>query len=251
MRFVKMEGLGNDFVVLEGPRRVDAADIVRWCDRRRGVGADGVLVVTPLDGGRVGMEYWNADGSPAEMCGNGLRCAARYAFDHGWTAGAGFTVETTTGERAAHIDDGTVTVQLGPVELAATVEAAGVEVHTARVGNPHAVVVVEEVASAPVTELGPRLERDAAFPEGTNVEFLQVLDPEVLKLRVWERGVGETLACGSGAAAAVAVAHHRGAAGRRATVRLPGGDLLVELREDGAWITGPAEYVFRGEWHER
>ncbi len=130
-------------------------------------------------------------------------------------------------------------------------EAAGVAVHPALVGNPHAVVVVEEVAGAPVAELGPRLERDASFPEGTNVEFVRVRDRELLELRVWERGVGETLACGSGAAAAVAVAHQQGAIERRATVRLPGGDLQVELREDGAWISGPAEYVFRGEWYER
>lgn len=251
MKFWKMEGLGNDFVVLEGPRSVTAAEVAAWCDRRRGIGADGVLVATPLDEQRVRMEYWNADGSPAEMCGNGLRCVARFARDRGWVATDRFIVETPVGEREARTGE-RITVQLGapdpaPVE---SIEVAGVTARPMAVGNPHAVVFVDDPAAVPVDELGPRIETDAQFPQGTNVEFVTVRGDHLLELRVWERGVGETMACGSGAAAAVAVAHRLGRVGETTTVLVPGGELTVTLDAQGAWLTGPAEYVFEGEWHD-
>ena len=251
MEFVKMEGLGNDFVVVTGPREVSAEQAARWCHRRRGIGADGVLVVTPLEPGRIRMEYWNADGSGAEMCGNGLRCVARLAADRGWVEGPSFVVETAAGDRPVTVgEDGQVRALMGkptwperPAE-----EVAGVTVHPARIGNPHAVVLVDNPARVPVAELGPAIAADPLFPEGANVEFLAVRSPQLLELRVWERGVGETLACGSGAAAAAAVASRLGEADRRLTVRLPGGELYVEVEDDGIWITGPARYVFEGRW---
>ncbi|MFZ0493155.1 MAG: diaminopimelate epimerase [Acidimicrobiia bacterium] len=248
MNFTKMEGLGNDFVVLEGPFAPSAEDIERMCDRRRGIGADGILVVTPRDGRRVRMEYWNADGSPAEMCGNGLRCVAAFASRRGFVTGSEFTVETAVGPRSVRLGEGAITVELGPVQASHTLrEVEGSSLRAVSVGNPHAVVRVEDPAHVRVEEVGPRIE--AAFEEGVNVEFMTVRAPGVLDVRVWERGVGETLACGTGAAAAVAAACAEGLVGQDATVRLPGGDLGVHMEDDVAWITGPARFVFEGEWH--
>ncbi len=251
MKFLKMEGLGNDFVVLEGPRDVRPSQVKAWCDRRRGIGADGVLVVTPLAGDRVRMEYWNADGSPAEMCGNGLRCVARLARDRGWVGGDVFTVVTAVGDREARIG-AEVTVQVGVPEphREKAIEVAGMVVRRVDVGNPHAVAFVDDPAAIAVEELGHRIGTDAVFPSGANIEFAAVRGENLIELRVWERGVGETLACGSGAAAATAIAHELGRVGKTTTVRLPGGDLVVTLDERGAWLTGPANYVFEGEWHE-
>ena len=247
MNFTKMEGLGNDFVVFEGPFVPSAEDIERMCDRRRGIGADGILVVTPLDGRRVRMEYWNADGSPAEMCGNGLRCVALFATRRGFVEGSEFTVQTAVGPRSVRLEDGEITVELGPVETRARREVEGTLLREVSVGNPHAVVQVEDPAGVRVGDIGPRIE--AAFAEGANVEFMTVRAPGVLEVRVWERGVGETLACGTGAAAAVGAACAEGLVAEDATVRLPGGDLGVHLENGVAWITGPARSVFEGEWH--
>jgi diaminopimelate epimerase len=245
--FVKMEGLGNDFVVLDGPVELGPGEVSRICDRRRGVGADGVLVVEKLGPNRVAMAYWNADGGAAEMCGNGLRCVVRFALNRGWSDGGTVSVETPVGPRQASVDGEDITVELGPVEVAETaVTVADLELFPVSVGNPHAVTFVVDPASAPVAEQGSVIERHELFPSGTNVEFAAVRDTETIELRVWERGVGETLACGSGAAAAVAVASRRGEVGDRVAVLLPGGPLLVELRGRTAWLTGPANTVYRG-----
>ncbi len=211
MKFLKMEGLGNDFVVLEGPQEISAARVVAWCDRRRGIGADGLLVVTPLGGDRVRMEYWNADGTPAEMCGNGLRCVARLAHDRGWVESNVFTVVTAVGDREARIGTD-VTVQVGTPALQGEepIEVAGLAARAIDVGNPHAVVFVDDPADVAVDELGFRMGTDPVFPHGANIEFAAVRGDSLIELRVWERGVGETLACGTGAAAAAAVAHRSG-----------------------------------------
>jgi len=249
MDFVKMHGLGNDFVVIGGPFEPDADQIAGWCDRRRGVGADGVLVVTALAEESVRMEYWNADGSPAELCGNGLRCVARYALDEGLVTGPSFVVQTSVGERPVTVrDDGTVRALLGRVGEAdaGPMDVAGYHLEPIRVGNPHAVAFVPDCYSVPVEAIGPIVEGDPHFPERTNVEFATVVSSNRMALRVWERGVGETLACGTGAAAAVAVAHRQGLTDSRVTVELPGGPLIVEVAEDGVWIEGPVETVYRG-----
>ncbi len=250
MDFVKMQGLGNDFVVVAGPLAVDAGDVAAWCDRRRGIGADGVLVATRHNGGAA-MEYWNADGSPAEMCGNGLRCVARYAHDREWAAGPSFVIETSAGERPVTITgEGMVRALIGsPGDGGvAPFDIAGFHVEPLSMGNPHAVIVVDDCYATPVDGVGPLVEGDPAFPERTNVEFLSVVGRNHLALRVWERGVGETLACGSGAAAATVIAHRKGLTGPKVTVDLLGGQLQVEVAEDGVWIEGPAEYVYEGRW---
>ena len=247
-----MEGLGNDFAVLEG-EAPDRETIRRLCDRRTGVGADGVLRASPVAGPRAAlrMEYWNADGSPAEMCGNGLRCVARYGYERGWTDGPDFIVETPVGERRAALPDPARPemwrVELGGYAVGGEIVIGGREFITAAVGNPHAVSFADDPDSAPVEKIGPRVETHPAFPDRVNAGFA-ALDPETggLRLRVWERGVGETRACGTGAVAAAAVAVSRGWAVPPVTVTLPGGPLQVDLEGERAWLTGPARTVYRG-----
>jgi len=249
MEFVKMEGLGNDFVVIDGPVSPTPADVAAWCDRRRGIGADGVLAVTPRGGARVQMEYWNADGSPAEMCANGLRCVARYAVDRGLVDTPEFVVDTSAGERPVSVrPDGTVRALVGTFSEsgAATYELAGYRLDAVSVGNPHAVAFVDDCYAVPVEAVGPIVEGDEHFPERINVDFATIVSSERIDLRVWERGVGETLACGTGAAATAALAHRRGLTGPRVTVVLPGGPLILQIEGDQVWMEGPASTVFRG-----
>jgi diaminopimelate epimerase len=247
MRFVKMEGLANDFVVLEGEATEVTPRLVQeLCDRRRGIGADGLLLTHRVDGG-ASMRYWNADGAAAEMCGNGLRCIAWLAHLRGW-AGSELTVSTAIGPRTAWvIAPELVKVELGTTQLLGPCRAAGIEFHRVSVGNPHAVTFVEDPDAQPVEIIGPLLQKEGQFREGTNVEFAGVADARHIRLRVWERGVGETLACGTGAAATAAVAHNLGLTERVVQVALPGGNLDVEIDESRlAWITGPARLVYEG-----
>lgn len=248
MDFVKMEGLGNDFVIIAGPAKVSAEQVGRWCDRRRGVGADGVLVVSPLDDGGVSMHYWNADGGEAEMCGNGLRCVARFAYDREWTDGREFVVSTAAGDLPVRILRNGVRAFLGrPVPgVAPSMDIEGLHVLPLDMGNPHAVVLVEDTAAAPVGSLGPIVEHDEAFPDRTNVEFVAVKGRHTIQVRTWERGVGETLACGTGAAAAAVIAHREGLIDANTTVELLGGELHIEVGDAGVWSEGPANYVFEG-----
>jgi diaminopimelate epimerase len=243
VRFVKMQGLGNDFVVLGDEVVVTPAMVRELCNRRFGVGADGVLQLAMPD--LVTMTYWNADGSTAEMCGNGLRCVARRAVDIGLQDPGGFDVATPSGVKRVHVDERSVSVDLGPVTVGGVVEIDGSEYVTADVGNPHAVRSVDP-SSIDVAEVGSRVGRDAMFPNGSNVEFYATTGPSSVTMRVWERGVGETLACGTGIVATAAVARHRGDV-TIATVEVetPGGTATVDLT-DGAWLTGPAVTVFSG-----
>lgn len=250
MKFVKMEGLGNDFVVLEGPLQPEPDQIAAWCDRRRGVGADGVLVVGRIDSGRVRMEYWNADGGRAEMCGNGLRCVARNAHDRGWVEGRSFTVQTDLGDYPVKVrKTGRVRAMLGtaiPPEQP-VLAVAGAEVRPMSMGNPHAVLLVENTTEAPVKTLGPVIEVAEQFPDRTNVEFVAVTGRDRIEVRTWERGVGETLACGTGAGAAAVVAYREGLTDSAMTVGLLGGDLEIEIDGDTVWMEGPTTVVFEGE----
>ena len=249
MDFVKMEGLGNDFVIVEGPAAITPAEVQRWCDRRFGIGADGVLLATPLAGQKVSMEYWNADGGKAEMCGNGLRCVAKLAVDRGWVTNAPMEIETAVGPLGAEVlEDGRVRALMGHPKRgdSDSLEIAGVTVRPVSVGNPHAVIFVDDPFTAPVSELGPRIDRDPLFPDGTNVEFVKVESGNRIRMRIWERGVGETMASGTGAtAAAYASALYEGAQSP-VDVLLPGGSLTVEIVDDEAWVTGPANFVFSG-----
>jgi len=277
LAFAKMNGLGNDFVMIEDlDATLDfAPEAVQWfCDRRFGIGADGLILIRPAlaAGADYYMHYFNADGSLAEMCGNGARCFAKYVVDRGLVAAdaSALVIETLGGLKPVTFTrdaDGLLaeaTVDMGPPEFLPTLIPStfdGERVHNRRVetpwgevsitalsmGNPHAVLWVDDVETAPVDTVGPFLERDERFPNGTNVEFVQFIDAQTIRVRVWERGVGETLACGTGACAATVAGVLDGRIGRPAVVELPGGDLTIEWREDDrVSMTGSAAVSFTG-----
>lgn len=248
MDFVKVEGLSNDFIVIDGPYTPEAADVVRWCERRTGVGADGVLVIEPIGAERMSMRYWNADGGEAEMCGNGLRCVAKLGYERGWVSSRTFVVQTAVGDHEVTVDDDYVRAFVGETFpfRTETLNVAGHEVHPFAIGNPHAVIFVDDVDEAPVDTVGPEIEHDAMFPNRTNVEFVQLLDDGSIKARIWERGVGETPASGTGATASAYIAHTVGGFAIPIAVDLPGGTLIITFDDQGAWMEGPAEIVFSG-----
>jgi diaminopimelate epimerase len=245
-QFTKMQGLGNDFILIEGPQQLASDEVTELCDRRFGIGADGVLMVTRGD--PIRMDYWNADGSAAEMCGNGLRCVARYSYDKGWAPDRNFGVQTPIGLRAVRVFEDRVEAELGRPVLNGTRSIQGAEYELVDMGNPHAVTFVDDPAAIEVAELGSALQTE--FPEGTNVEFVSLNGAGVV-MRVWERGVGETLACGTGIAAVAAVVAERAGLESPVEVSVPGGQASVELRDGVAWIVAPAEYSFRGSVGER
>ncbi len=259
LRFWKWEGLGNDFVLVvtpEGPPAGAEALARQICHRHYGVGADGLVFVTPGPTG-PGMEIYNSDGSLASMCGNGLRCLAAMVRREGLCPGEAFTVDTRSGPRQVRIlasaDPWMVEVDMGqpqPLEGPEFImlDEAVRPCATLSMGNPHRVVFVEDVQAVELERHGPVLER--RHPQGLNVEFVQVLAPDHLAVRVWERGVGPTLACGTGACAALVAASQAGLAGRRARVDLPGGTLEVNWEpDDRVRMTGPARHLFGGEWN--
>ena len=261
MHFTKMQGLGNDYLYVCAPALPpDAAALaVRLSDRHFGVGSDGMIWILPSETADCQMRIFNADGSEARMCGNGIRCVGKYVYEKGYAAKTTLTVETLSGIKTLtlSVTDGrvdSVTVDMGAAAVSAprTLTAAGqaVTVTPVSVGNPHAVVFTADAAAAPLTTLGAALERHEAFPGGVNVEFVQVLSPTALRMRVWERGSGITLACGTGACASVAAAVAAGYCppDTAVTVTLDGGDLQVRLTPEGrAIMTGPAAFVCEGE----
>ncbi len=249
MDFVKVQGLGNDFIVFDGPFEPAADDVVAWCDRRSGIGADGVLVIEPTGDDHVRMRYWNADGGEAEMCGNGLRCIARLSYERGWVTRPEFIVDTAVGEHPVHVKGDTVRAFVGvPMGYRTeTLSVAGESIHPLSIGNPHAVIFVEDVDDAAVDTIGPAVENDPLFPNRTNVEFVEVLeDGEGIKARIWERGVGETQASGTGATASAYMAHKVHGLEQPVRVHLRGGELVISIDDKGAWMEGPAEIVFSG-----
>jgi diaminopimelate epimerase len=245
--FVKMEGLGNDFIVVDAPFAPDPATIRRWCDRRFGVGADGVLEIDSVGSDRIRMRYWNADGGAAEMCGNGVRCLAALAVQRGW-AGPELIVETAMGDSPAQVrPDGLVRALVGrPRRIGSAFEVSGVVVYPVSVGNPHAVVLVEDPTAVDVAGLGAAIETSPQFPERTNVEFVAQTGLNSIQARIWERGVGETLASGTGATASAYAAVSNGLVGAPTRVELPGGTLVIELDGEEAWMIGPANVVYEG-----
>jgi diaminopimelate epimerase len=271
--FTKMQGTGNDFVLLDAlrhPVRVTPTLARHLCDRRFGVGADQVLVLAKSAVADFKMLIYNADGSQVEMCGNGIRCLARYAFERGHTKKRSMTVETLAGIRSPVITRGNVRVDMGvPVLDAATVptrakgrvidhpfslKSAKTEVDLkmtcVSMGNPHAVIFVPDVAEVPLEEWGPVIETDPFFPRRTNVEFVHVIDPDHAQVRVWERGSGATLACGTGACAVAVAGVLTGRFHRMVELSLPGGLLKVEWAADNrVYLTGPAAFVFDGSLH--
>lgn len=279
--FTKMHGLGNDFIVIDDmAEELDlSAEAVQWlCDRNFGIGADGLMLVRPATVSEADFAWWfrNSDGSVAEMCGNGIRCFAKYVADRGLlpTGTESVRVETLVGVLGVRLfrgSDGVVesaTVDMGepilePTRVPTTLHGVGesdaaisqlldtemgeYEVTAVSMGNPHCVVFVDDVEDAPVHTLGPVIETHPAFPKKTNVEFVEVTDRATIKVRVWERGVGETLACGTGACAAVVATSLSGRGGREMTVELPGGELEISWAKDGrVLMTGSATEVFTG-----
>jgi diaminopimelate epimerase len=245
--FVKMEGLGNDFIVVDAPFTPDAALIRRWCDRRFGVGADGVLEVDAVGSDRIRMRYWNADGGAAEMCGNGLRCLAALAVRRGWV-GPEMIVETAMGDLPAQVlPDGQVRALVGrPQRSSEPFELFGLVVHPVSVGNPHAVVFVEDPAVVDIAGLGAAIENAPEFPDRTNVEFVAPTGLSSIKARIWERGVGETPASGTGATASAYAAVSNGLVAAPTRVVVPGGTLEIELDGNEAWMIGPGNVVYEG-----
>jgi diaminopimelate epimerase len=251
MKFTKMHGLGNDFIVLAGPQQISAETIAKLCDRNFGIGADGLLIISPYENGAK-MEYWNADGSKAEMCGNGLRCATRFAVENNIVAAGEFLIETAAGRLKVFWggQDGTaITGQVGKVTVDKDpIEIDGLKFYTALVGNPHAITLVNDVNSVPVTVVGPKIETNQQFPNKTNVEFVRIEDKNNINLRIWERGVGETKACGTGMVSAAVVCERLGKTAFPTQLHVPGGSAEAWVDSEGfACLRGPAANVYRGE----
>ena len=271
--FVKMQGLGNDYVFVDGIATSLPADLPaasrRISDRHFGVGGDGLIAILPGESAPFRMRMFNADGSEGEMCGNGLRAFAKYVFESGYVRDEEFDVETLAGvirprvivERGrverVRVDMGSPRLDRRSIPMAGdpsgncideAIRLGGADVRATCVsmGNPHCVLFVDDVAHAPVTTLGPAIECDPVFPRRANVSFVAVRSRRELEMRVWERGSGETLACGTGACAAAVAAAIADRADREVVVRLPGGTLGIEW-SDRVFMTGPAVEVFRGE----
>lgn len=274
MKFTKMQGCGNDYVFIDcfAERLGDIAAFARFVSNRNfGVGSDGLICIGPSDNADFKMEMYNSDGSPAQMCGNGIRCLAKYVYDKGLTDKSEITVETGNQIKRLllNIKDReieSVRVDMGSPELRPqfipiaehginfinrSVIANGREyfLTAVNVGNPHAVTFVDEVDNYDVQTIGPMFENHPLFPERVNVEFVQLIDRKTLKMRVWERGSGETLACGTGATAAVVAAILNGFTDNKVKVILRGGELFIEWdrENDEIYMTGPAVTVFDGE----
>ncbi|MGB3614119.1 MAG: diaminopimelate epimerase [Elainellaceae cyanobacterium] len=274
-RFAKYHGLGNDFILLDNRRHADPAltpeQAIQWCDRHFGVGADGVIFALPAMGDTdYTMRIFNSDGSEPEMCGNGIRCLAKFVADIDGADIAkepSYRIETKAGVMQPTLrSDGQVTVDMGqpfllakeiPTTLMAPdetvvdcpIEVAGQpwRVTMVSMGNPHCITFVEDAEAIDLAAIGPKFEHHSAFPQRTNTEFIQVVAGDYLKMRVWERGAGATLACGTGACASLVAGVLNGKCDRRATVELPGGNLDIEWRENNhIYMTGPATEVFAG-----
>lgn len=273
--FTKMHGLGNDYLYIDGARYpvAEPADLSRRMSHRHlGAGADGIILVLPSGTGDFAMRMFNADGSEAETCGNGIRCFAKYVYERGMTDKNEFVIDTLAGPNRVTLTTGNGKVtavrsnmgtprferyeipMVGPAGrvIEEDLDLGGgqcVKVTCANIGNPHAVVFVEDAAQAPLAELGPKIENHPKFPHRTNVEFVNVADRENLVMRIWERGSGITMASGSGACGAALAAMITDRTGRRVNVHLVYGALMVEWAEDGCvYQEGPATEVYSGVW---
>jgi len=255
MRFTKMQGLGNDYLYFYGEVENPAEVSIKLSDRHFGVGSDGIITISHSDVADFKMRIFNADGSEAKMCGNGIRCVGKYVYDKKHTDKTDLKIETLSGIRTLklNVKDGKVesaAVDMGQVKVSEPADIA-VSTGTVRcipvsVGNPHAVVFVDDAENAPLTTTGRELEHDAFFPEGVNAEFVQIIDKNTIRMRVWERGSGITMACGTGACASVAASVASGFCSKNedVTVKLDGGDLKIRVLDDYTVImTGPAEIV--------
>ena len=274
MKFTKMHGLGNDYVVANwfDAKVDDPSSLSRIMSKRRtGVGSDGLILILPSASDGFSMRIFNADGSEAETCGNGIRCVAKYVYESGMTKSKEFVIETLAGPTRVWLTtrDGTVvlvkcdmgTPKFSRSDIPMVGEEGEVIEEPLRVGdtecrvtclslgNPHAVVFVDDVQAVRLDEVGPLIENHALFPNRINVEFVELIDRENVRMRVWERGSGETLACGSGCCAAAVASARTARTDRTVTVHLELGSLKIEWADDGhIYMEGPATRVFEGEW---
>ena len=261
IRFTKMHGIRNDYIYINCMESTvdDPASLsVKLSDRHTGIGGDGIILILPSTIADFKMRIFNADGSEATMCGNGSRCVAKYVSDHGLTDRKVITLETLSGIKTLSLHTGAdglvgeVTVDMGEPVVSMTdtvVETSRGDVRLTAVsmGNPHGVVFVDSLDTIDFDTLGPELERHPMWPDRANIEFVEVVSRERLKMRVWERGSGETMACGTGACATAVAAALTGRADREVTVSLRGGDLRINWSDDGhVYMTGPATEVFNG-----
>ncbi|NJO39156.1 MAG: diaminopimelate epimerase [Cyanobacteria bacterium CRU_2_1] len=275
IEFTKYHGLGNDFILIDNRQQTEPYltpdQAVLWCDRHFGIGADGVIFVLPgQSGADYTMRIFNSDGSEPEMCGNGIRCLAQFiaTLEGRPDASLSYRIHTLAGVITPKLEaNGNVTVDMGLPRLLASeipttlttpnekvinqpLEVAGQtwDVTCVSMGNPHCITFVEDVAAIALETIGSQFEHHAVFPHRTNTEFIQVIRPDYLKMRVWERGAGITLACGTGACASLVAAVLTGKSARRATIELPGGCLAIEWSEidQHLYMTGPADRVFTG-----
>jgi len=279
MRFTKMHGIGNDYVYVncfDVPFPKNPAELARKiADRHFGVGGDGLILICPSDSGAdARMRMYNADGSESEMCGNGLRCVAKYVYDHGIKRADALCIQTGRGILAVDLEvkagkvervrvnmgepileAGKIPTKLAgnpPLDVPLTVDGRTLQVTCVSMGNPHCVTYVESASDELVLGLGPKIEHAPAFPARVNVEFIEILSPTEVRQRTWERGSGETLACGTGASAVCVAGVLTGRTERRIINHLRGGDLELEWRESDScvYMTGPATEVFSGDWPE-
>lgn len=274
MKFTKMEGLGNDYVYVDCFKETVANPehiAVKVSDRHFGIGSDGLILIKPSKVADFFMDMYNADGSRSEMCGNGIRCVAKYVYDYGLTDKTSIFIETLSGIKYLDlkVEAGKVsmiTVNMGTPELAPdkipvksnkdilisepiTVGGNAYKMTCVSMGNPHCVVFVEDTNNFPLEEIGPKFENHEVFPNRINTEFIQILDRKTVNMRVWERGTGETLACGTGACASAVACILNGLTEDEITLHLLGGDLLVRWDREAnlVYMTGPAKVVFDGE----
>jgi diaminopimelate epimerase len=258
--YVKSHGLGNDYIVIDPanvPFEVTPEAVRLICDRHRGVGSDGILLVSPADGADFGMRIFNPDGSEAEKSGNGARIFAKFLRDHGYTEADRFTLHTAGGRVSCILrrEKGRVvqvTVDMGKARFdpldAIEVDGRRIEVTAVSMGNPHCVVIVPDLAEVDVHALGPKIERHPAFPKGTNVQFAQVVSRSEVRVLIWERGAGYTLASGSSSCAVAAACHRRGLVDRSVMVSMPGGQLAIAITDDGEIrMHGPVEEICEGD----
>ena len=263
MHFTKMHGLGNDYLYVYGevPENIEELSI-KLSERHFGAGSDGMIYISKSNIADFKMRIFNADGSEAKMCGNGIRCVGKYVYDKGYTDKKNLKIETLSGIKTLDLTVvggkvKSVSVDMGKAvaedELRLNIDGSSVVFTPVSVGNPHAVIFVTDINNAPLTELGPKMEHNPAFPEGVNNEFVEVIDEHTLRMRVWERGSGVTMACGTGACASVmaAIKNKFCSFDDDISVILDGGTLKIKISPDcTVTMTGPAETIYEGEYEE-
>lgn len=272
MKFQKMHGLGNDFILMDeiDPTKYDLASFaIRLCDRHQGIGADGIILILPSEIADVKMRIINSDGSEADMCGNGIRCFAKYVYDNQLNTAKSFTIETGAGVMIPELilEDGKVLfvrVNMGAPGLErSAIPMTGAAGHVINeplmiddkvynitsllMGVPHTIVFVDHLDQTNIVTIGRQIEKNRVFPKGTNVDFIEVINDKEIKMRTWERGAGSTLACGTGSCASAVASFLNGKTGKEVTVHLTLGDLFIEWIDGIVFMTGSADHVFTGE----